>query len=162
MIKGIKISTKITLLILFLSVIAVTAISFFTHDYVVKLSEEKFTTNLNVIADNRAAYFNNLLDRAVTSIRLLQESETLKSGGVSTTPPTVSEPDPAELMSAEPTEGSEEERRNFTNHCLNRQSAERLPRSTKNDIRFGGYHNNFNHRKYHSLHYWQNRQFSRP
>jgi PAS domain S-box-containing protein len=86
MMKGIKISTKITLLILFLAVVAVTAISLFTYDYVIKTNQEKFTTNLNVIADNRAAYFNSYLDKTVSAIRLLQESETLKAGNTGSAP----------------------------------------------------------------------------
>jgi PAS domain S-box-containing protein len=80
MIKGIKISTKITLLILLLAVIAVTAISLFTYDQVIKTNHDKFVTNLTVIADNRAAYYNHYFDKTVSSIRLLQESPILKNG----------------------------------------------------------------------------------
>lgn len=81
MIKSIKISTKIILLTLVLSLVAVTAISFFTYDYNVKANREKFITSLNVIADNRAGYFNAFFDKAVQGIKVMQQSETLKNGG---------------------------------------------------------------------------------
>jgi PAS domain S-box-containing protein len=83
MIKSISISAKITLLILLLSVVAVTAISFFTYDYVKKTREEKFRTNLAVIADNRAGFVNAYLEKVVASLKSLQESDVLKSGGSS-------------------------------------------------------------------------------
>src|SRR5690349_2766707 len=83
MMKGIKISTKIILLMLMLSLIAVSAISFFTYDYVHKINREKYVANLTVIADNRAGYFNSFFDKAVQGIRVMQQSETLKGGGVS-------------------------------------------------------------------------------
>src|SRR4051812_21059950 len=98
--KGIKISTKITLLILLLAVITVTAISLFTYDYVIKINQDKFTTNLSVIADNRAAYFNHYFDKAVSSIKILQESETLKSGGVAPAGPTTGNADLTSLTAA--------------------------------------------------------------
>jgi PAS domain S-box-containing protein len=79
MIKGIKLSTKITLLVLLLSVIAVTAIAFFTYDYIIKLHEEKYVTSLNVIADNRAEYLNYHFNKLANSIQILQESEILKN-----------------------------------------------------------------------------------
>ena len=80
MMKGIKISTKITLLILLLSVIATTAISLFTYDYVIKTNQEKFTTNLSVIADNRAAYLETYFDKVSGSLRMLQDADILKNG----------------------------------------------------------------------------------
>jgi PAS domain S-box-containing protein len=89
MMKGIKISTKITLLILCLAVIAVTAISLFTYDLITQTNREKFLTNLNVIADNRAAYINNHLEKAAASITILQKSEQLTNGQPSTPQPAV-------------------------------------------------------------------------
>src|SRR5688500_140477 len=109
MMKGIQISTKITLLILFLSVIAVTAVSVFTYDHVIKINQEKFTTNLAVIADNRAAYFNNHFDKVVTSIKTLQESETLKGGPVAATAPVDGGLDLMDMGSEESTEETYEE-----------------------------------------------------
>jgi PAS domain S-box-containing protein len=85
MMKGIKISTKVTLLILFLSMVAAGAISFFTYDYVIKTNHEKFITNLTVIADNRASYFNNYFDKVASAIKIIQESETIKTGQKSST-----------------------------------------------------------------------------
>ena len=58
--KGIKISSKIILLMVLLALIAVSAIGFFTYDYVHKINREKFTANLQVVADNRAALFYNI------------------------------------------------------------------------------------------------------
>lgn len=84
MMKSINISTKITLLIFLLSLVAVTAISFFTYDYLKKANQEKYTTTLSVIADNRAGYMSTYLDKAVTVIRTMQESDIIKSGGQAT------------------------------------------------------------------------------
>jgi PAS domain S-box-containing protein len=91
MMKGIKISTKITLLILLLGIVAVGAISLFTYDRVVKSNQEKFTTSLNVIAENRAAFLDHYFDKAITSIGVIQQSDVLKSGGSSSTAPAVDE-----------------------------------------------------------------------
>jgi PAS domain S-box-containing protein len=98
MMKSINISTKITLLILLLSLVAVTAVSFFTYDYLKKTNQEKFITNLSVIADNRAGYFSAYLDKVVTSIRTLQESDVIKSGGSSATGSSTEALDPSALM----------------------------------------------------------------
>ena len=84
--KNINISTKITLLILLVSLVAVTAISFFTYDYVLKANQEKHTTNLSVIADNKAGYLNSYFDKIVTAIKTIQESDAIKNiGGTTTT-----------------------------------------------------------------------------
>src|SRR5690242_16629791 len=83
MIKSINVSTKITLLILAVSLVAVVAISFFSYDYHLKTNQEKYSTVLSVIADNRAAYFNTYFERAANAIQILQNSETLKNGGQS-------------------------------------------------------------------------------
>src|SRR5690349_1748131 len=95
MIKGINISTKITLLIFLLSLVAITAVSFFTYDYLKKANQEKYITSLSVIADNRAAYLSSYLSSAVAATKLLQESDVIKSGGASPSvaTPTESEPD---------------------------------------------------------------------
>ena len=60
--KSIKISTKFTVLILAITLIAVAAISFFSYDYHLKSNQEKFATTLAVIADNQTAYFNNYFE----------------------------------------------------------------------------------------------------
>jgi PAS domain S-box-containing protein len=79
MMKRINISTKFTALILTVSLIAVGAISFFSYDYHLKTNEEKFATNLAVIADNQTAYFNTVFENAERSLQYLQNSETLKA-----------------------------------------------------------------------------------
>lgn len=87
MIKNLTISTKITVLIIVVSLVAVTGISFFTYDYNLKMNEEKFNTNVSVIADNRAGYFNDYFDKIVSEIQIIQNSDKLKGEASSTTPP---------------------------------------------------------------------------
>lgn len=87
MMKSINISTKITFLILFVSLAAILAISFFSYDYHLKTTQDKFAANLQVIADNRAAYFNTYFDRASLAIHLLQNAETLKGKAAVTAAP---------------------------------------------------------------------------
>jgi PAS domain S-box-containing protein len=77
MIKNINISTKVTILIIVIAMIAVTAISLFTYDYNRKTNQEKFVTNLTVIADNRAAYLNSYFEKVVAYIHLTQSSDKL-------------------------------------------------------------------------------------
>jgi PAS domain S-box-containing protein len=86
MIKSINISTKITILILLLSLVAVTAIGFFTYDHIRKANQEKFINNLTVIAENRAQYVSAYLEKVSATIRVIQDSETIKSGGTTTAP----------------------------------------------------------------------------
>src|SRR5688572_33269289 len=81
MMKSINISTKFTVLILAVSLVAVAAISFFSYDYHLKANQEKFATNLAVIADNQTAYFNTYFERAERAIQFLQNSDKLKSSG---------------------------------------------------------------------------------
>ena len=80
MMKSINISTKFTVLILAVSLVAVAAISFFSYDYHLKANQEKFATNLAVIADNQTAYFNSYFERAERTVQFLQNSDKLRSG----------------------------------------------------------------------------------
>ena len=88
MMKSINLSTKFTALILAVSLIAVGAISFFSYDYHLKANQEKFATNLAVIADNQTAYFNTVFEKAERAVQFLQNSDRLKtilaSGGSNT------------------------------------------------------------------------------
>jgi PAS domain S-box-containing protein len=81
MMKSINISTKITLLVMLLSLVAVSAISFFTYDNLRKTNQERYLNNLSIIAENRAGYINGYLEKVVNGVRVLQESEIVKSGG---------------------------------------------------------------------------------
>jgi PAS domain S-box-containing protein len=81
MMKSINVSTKITILILMVSLVAVAAISFFSYDYQLKNTREKYSTTLNVIADNRAALLNSFLEKGAATIKILQVSDLVKSGG---------------------------------------------------------------------------------
>jgi len=87
MIKNINVSTKITLLILAVSLVAVVAVSFFSYDYHIKANQNKYTAVLNAVADNRAAYFNTYFEKASHAIQILQNSETLKNGGGASSAP---------------------------------------------------------------------------
>src|SRR3990170_5985998 len=80
MMKSINISTKFTILILVVSLVTVTAISFFSYDYHLKANQEKFATNLAAIADNQTAYFNTYFERAEQAIQILQNSEKIRTG----------------------------------------------------------------------------------
>jgi PAS domain S-box-containing protein len=72
--KGIKISTKISVLVILISLVAVSAISFFTYDYNLKANREKITNSLNVITDYRAAQVNTFFDKIKYEVTLVQSS----------------------------------------------------------------------------------------
>ena len=80
MMKSINISTKITILILTISLVSVAAISFFSYDYHLKSNRDKYTTSLTVIADNRAIYFNTLFEKYAHALEALQQDVKLKAG----------------------------------------------------------------------------------
>jgi hypothetical protein len=87
MMKSINITTRITILILMVSLVAVASISFFSYDYHQKVNEEKSAATLASLVDNRAAYLNTFLDKAALAVRVLQSSDRLKSGGGASTAP---------------------------------------------------------------------------
>src|SRR6187551_2547885 len=64
MMKSINITTRITILILMVSLVAVASISFFSYDYHQKANEEKYSATLAALVDNRSAYLNSFLDKA--------------------------------------------------------------------------------------------------
>src|SRR5688572_2427996 len=75
--KGIKISTKISALVILISLVAVGAISFFTYDFNLKTNREKIANNLNVITENRAAIVNTYFDKIKYDLALLQAAKEL-------------------------------------------------------------------------------------
>ncbi len=77
--KGIKISTKISVLVILISLVAVGAISFFTYDFNLKTNREKITNNLSVITENRAAQINTYFGKVAYNMALLQAADKLKS-----------------------------------------------------------------------------------
>jgi PAS domain S-box-containing protein len=79
MIKNINVSTKITVLILGITLIAVGSISFFSYDYHRKTIQEKNITTLTSVADNYAAYFSNYFDRAATAVQILKNAPAITS-----------------------------------------------------------------------------------
>lgn len=88
MIKNINISTKITLLILAVTLVAVSAISFFSYDYHVKTVQQKYLTNLTAVAENYSAYFNTYFERAATAVEILKTSPAVinNTGGAPAAP----------------------------------------------------------------------------
>lgn len=84
MFKGIKISTKITALVIVISLVAVGAISFFTYDFNLKTNREKVINNLNVITENRTAQINTYFDKVKYGMSELQSASEIKNGGEST------------------------------------------------------------------------------
>lgn len=84
MIKGIKISTKISVLVILISLVAVGAVSLFTYDYNLKTNREKITTNLNVITENRASQINLFFDKVAYGLTTMQGAEQIKNGGANT------------------------------------------------------------------------------
>lgn len=81
MFKNIKITVKISVIILAVSLLAVLAISFFTYDYNLQTNKEKFLINLNVLADSRAEHFNSYFEKVITGIKAIQNSDAVKQGG---------------------------------------------------------------------------------
>ena len=96
MFRNIKISAKITGLVLLLAIITLVAISFFTYDINREAALDKLNTNLSVVADNRAELLTAHLEKITTALKLLQNSETIKnslSGTATATPSTDGEMD---------------------------------------------------------------------
>ncbi len=79
MMKSINISTKITILILAISLVTVAAISFFSYDYHLKSNQDKFITNLSVIADYRALYLNTYFEKNANALKMLLQDDRLKA-----------------------------------------------------------------------------------
>jgi PAS domain S-box-containing protein len=108
MMKSINITTRITILILMVSLVAVASISFFSYDYHQKANEEKYSATLASLVDNRSAYLNSFFDKAALAVRILQNSDRLKSGGSSgTSAAPADDPFAAMMASAPPSPAAE-------------------------------------------------------
>jgi PAS domain S-box-containing protein len=83
-IKRVNISTKITILVLTVSVLAVAAISFFTYEFNLQTNREKIVSNLNVITENRATQVNTYFDKIDFAISLLQGSSEITNAASDT------------------------------------------------------------------------------
>src|SRR6478609_5823313 len=90
MFRNIKISAKITGLVFLLTLIAVTAISFFTYTVNLQANQDKYANNLSVVADNRAGLLNTYIEKLTFTLGSLQNSEALKSNLASTGSPDAS------------------------------------------------------------------------
>lgn len=77
MFRNIKISIKIALLIVGLSVVAVVAISTFTYRINVQQAQEKISISLNTIADQRALLVNQYFDNLKSVLTFLQQANAL-------------------------------------------------------------------------------------
>jgi PAS domain S-box-containing protein len=79
MIKHINVSTKITLLILGITMVAVAAISFFSYDYQSKAVQQKNLASLSALAENYANYFDTYFYRGSLAVQVLQQSDRVKN-----------------------------------------------------------------------------------
>lgn len=79
MLRNIKIRTKVTLIILVTSLVAVFAVSFFTYEYNQKTTQEKFITNLTAIADSRVEHFNMYFEKVIAALKAIQQADNLKT-----------------------------------------------------------------------------------
>jgi PAS domain S-box-containing protein len=79
MLKNIKISTKITILIVIISFITILAIALFTYHLNVNSRKEKLEANLSVIADNRASQLNHFFDHITSTTHFFQNSVAFKN-----------------------------------------------------------------------------------
>lgn len=79
MFRNLKITAKITGLVLTLAMVTVVAISFFTYHVNRETAEEKLISTLSVVADNRAELLNTRISGIVSSLEVLQNSDALKT-----------------------------------------------------------------------------------
>jgi HAMP domain-containing protein len=105
MIKGIKISTKITVLVILISLVAVASISFFTYEFNLQTNRDKVFNNLNVVADNRAAQVTAFFDRIAFALSVLQQANEVNDSTSSSAAPV----DPFAAMFDAPVDSSSAE-----------------------------------------------------
>ncbi len=86
MFRNINISTKIGVLVLLLTGLAVVTISFFTQDFHRKNVYDKYAATLEALTDSRAAYVNVQTERIIQALIILQESDALKNQSTSSAP----------------------------------------------------------------------------
>jgi PAS domain S-box-containing protein len=79
MIKNINVSTKISVLILAITLVAVASISFFSYDFHRKTVQEKNISTLTALADNYAFHFSNYFERAATGVQILKSAPAITS-----------------------------------------------------------------------------------
>jgi len=78
MFKKIKISFKITVLIVVVSLISLLAISFFTYKINLNANQDNLESGLSVIADNRAKELDHYFDHLASTVHFLQNSDEIK------------------------------------------------------------------------------------
>src|SRR5579872_619438 len=78
MFRNLRISTKITALIVTLATAGVMAFAYFTYRVNVKAERDKFNASITAVADQQAEMLNHYFDHIGTTIKFLQNSEQFK------------------------------------------------------------------------------------
>ncbi|HTH55730.1 MAG TPA: PAS domain S-box protein [Cyclobacteriaceae bacterium] len=78
MLKNLRISTKITALIVALATAGALAFALFTYRVNVKAEQDKLNASLTAVADQQAELFNHYFDHVNTTVKFLQSSDQLK------------------------------------------------------------------------------------
>src|SRR5258707_1681858 len=79
MFKNLRISTKITALIVALTAAGVLAFALFTYQVNVKAAHDKLNASITAVADQQAEMINHYFDHVTTTIKFLQNSKQLKA-----------------------------------------------------------------------------------
>lgn len=79
MLKNIKISTKIGLLVMLLTGMSIASISFFTHNYNQRIIVEKYTTILEALTESRAAIVTSQAERIKQVLLQIQSADVVKN-----------------------------------------------------------------------------------
>lgn len=79
MFKNIKISTKISLLVILLTGLAISAISLFTQNYHQKNIYEKYATSLEALTESRAALVNTHIEKMKQALTIIQNADVVKN-----------------------------------------------------------------------------------
>jgi PAS domain S-box-containing protein len=74
MFKGIKVSTKITILVMLLAVVSVASIGFFTFEFNRKANRDKFVYSIGAITETRADYVTHFFNKSEQELASLQQS----------------------------------------------------------------------------------------
>ncbi len=88
MLKNLRISTKITALIVALATGGVLAFALFTYRVNVQAGQDKLNASVTAVADQQAEMFNHYFEHVTTTVKFLQGSEQLKSQ-IDTSPDTL-------------------------------------------------------------------------
>src|SRR5260221_5850140 len=79
MFKNLRISTKITALIVALAAAGVLAFALLTYQLNVKAAQDKLNASITAVADQQAEMINHYFDHVTTTVKFLQGSNQLKA-----------------------------------------------------------------------------------